>query len=49
MIEMINRATGTTMWVAEERKEEYLAAGHELAAKPSPTVEKERKTKEKKK
>lgn len=32
MIEFINRLTGGTMWVAEERKEEYLAAGHKLAA-----------------
>jgi hypothetical protein len=29
---MINRFTSTDMWVADERKEEYLAAGHKLAA-----------------
>ena len=23
------------MWVADERKEEYMAAGHQLAASPS--------------
>ena len=32
MIKLINRLTGTVMWVADERKEEYLAAGHKLAA-----------------
>lgn len=31
MIEMINRATGTTMWVADNRVAEYLQAGHSLA------------------
>ena len=32
MIKFINRLTNTEMWVADERKEAYLAAGHELAA-----------------
>lgn len=32
MIKMINRVTGTDMWVAEERLDKYLAAGHRLAA-----------------
>lgn len=32
MIEFINRLTGNSMWVADERKDEYLAAGHILAA-----------------
>ncbi len=36
MIEMINALTGTRMCVAPERKAEYLAAGHRLAAKPEP-------------
>lgn len=29
---MVNRLTGTFMWVTDERKDEYLAAGHKLAA-----------------
>lgn len=33
MVELINAYTGTSMWVAENRLEEYLAAGHKLAAK----------------
>ena len=40
MIEFINRLTKTKMWVADERKDEYLAAGHILAAgsaKPTET------------
>lgn len=32
MVEIINKYTGYVMLVAEERKEEYLAAGHKLAA-----------------
>lgn len=32
MIKLTNRLTGTVMWVADERKDEYLAAGHRLAA-----------------
>lgn len=31
MIKLINRNTGTTMWVANERVAEYLAAGHKPA------------------
>lgn len=31
MIEMINKVTGTTMWVADNRVDEYLRAGHNLA------------------
>lgn len=31
MIEFINRMTGTRMWVADDRVEEYKAAGHTLA------------------
>lgn len=33
MIKMINRLTGGEMWVADDRVEEYKAAGHKLAAK----------------
>ena len=32
MIEFINKVTGTKMWVAENRVEEYTAAGHIPAA-----------------
>ncbi len=35
MIKLINKTTGTPMWVADERKDEYLAAGHKLAAELS--------------
>ena len=35
MVEFVNAFTGTKMWVADERKEEYMAAGHQLAASPS--------------
>ena len=31
MVTFINRLTGTKMRVADERKEEYLRAGHKLA------------------
>lgn len=47
MVKFINRFTGTVMWVAEDRVEEYKAAGHRLAValvpekKPAP---KRRKT-----
>ena len=34
MIKLINKHTNTPMWVADERKDEYLAAGHKLAAEP---------------
>lgn len=32
MIKLINSHTGTEMWVSEDRINEYLAAGHKLAA-----------------
>ena len=32
MIKFINSLTGTEMLVADDRKDEYLAAGHVLAA-----------------
>ena len=31
MVRFINSLTGTEMFVADDRKEEYLAAGHRLA------------------
>lgn len=34
MVEFINKLTGGTMWVADNRVEEYKAAGHKLAAVP---------------
>lgn len=34
MVKLVNRTTGTIMWVHESRLEEYLAAGHCLAAPP---------------
>lgn len=44
MIKFVNRLTGTIMWVADERKDEYLRAGHRLAlscAKPSEVADEE--------
>lgn len=38
MVEFINSFTGTLMQVADERKDEYLAAGHKLVAKTSPVA-----------
>lgn len=38
MIPFINAFTGTQMWVADNREEEYIAAGHRpvaLAEKPT--------------
>lgn len=35
MLKFINGITGTEMYVADERKDEYLAAGHKLAALPA--------------
>lgn len=34
MTKLINAFTGTEMWVADERQDEYIAAGHKLAADP---------------
>lgn len=34
MRKMINKLTGGDMWVADNRVEEYKAAGHRLAATP---------------
>lgn len=39
MVKFINKLTGSEMWVAEDRVEEYKAAGHKLAADPVPTKE----------
>lgn len=40
MLRFINGITGTEMFVADERKDEYLAAGHRLAASATETTEK---------
>ena len=46
MVKFINKHTGTVMLVADERVEEYKAAGHELAAKPeTPKKQTVKKTK----
>ncbi len=37
MVEMVNFLTKTQMWVADDRVEEYKAAGHWLAADPGTT------------
>ena len=34
MIKLINRSTGTPMWVADNRAAEYLARGHQIAPVP---------------
>lgn len=39
MEKFINAFTGTEMWVADERVEEYKAAGHRLAAVSSNATE----------
>lgn len=38
MIRLVNKDTGTDTWVHESRLEEYLAAGHRLAAPPERTA-----------
>ena len=43
MVKMVNALYGNEMWVAEDRVEEYKAAGHKLAAK---THSKEKPAKE---
>lgn len=45
MIEFINKLTGASFWVADDRVEEYRAAGHRPAAEP----EKPKKAPKKKK
>ena len=54
MVKFINRLTGNEMWVAEDRAEEYKAAGHKLAAsdisdiKPAELPKKQTKSTKKK-
>ena len=40
MMKMINRITGTEMWIADNRLDEYLARGHQLAPLPGGRPEK---------
>lgn len=44
MILLINKFTGTEMWVADERAVEYLAAGHKPAVEvpPAPPLPKKK-------
>ncbi len=34
MVEFVNKVTGGKMWVADDRVEEYKAAGHKPAVAP---------------
>ena len=47
MKKLINKLTGGEMWVADNRVEKYLAAGHRLAAlpaeEPAPAEERDRR------
>lgn len=38
MVKLIHARSGGPMWVTEDRLEEYLAAGHKLAALPEMPV-----------
>lgn len=52
MIKFINKVTGTEMWVADNRVEEYKAAGHKPAAEldaEKPTEKPKRRTRTTKK
>ena len=49
MIKLINKTTNTPMWVADERKDEYLAAGHKLAASDVEPAKPKKQTKNTKK
>lgn len=48
MTRMIDRSSGVEMWVADDRVNEYLEAGHRLAFEPEkPTEEKPKRTRKK--
>mgnify|MGYP006874720202 CR=1 FL=1 len=49
MVKLINKTTGTPMWVADERKDEYIEAGHALASDTPGAKEPEEKPVEVKK
>lgn len=44
MTKLIDRFTGVEMWVADERVDKYLEAGHKLASDPKKPTEKVKKT-----
>ena len=51
MVKFINRLTGSVMWVADDRVDEYKAAGHKPAAsgtKPAEAKPKKQTNKTKK-
>ena len=45
MVKFINCQTGSVMWVHESRVEEYIAAGHKLAAPPEKKPTRKKTTK----
>ena len=48
MVKLINKTTGSPMWVADERVDEYIKAGHKNPAdtpKAKPTEDKPVETK----
>lgn len=45
MVKLIDKATGTEMFVAESRVDKYLAAGHKPVAIPEPKPKKTTKKK----
>lgn len=47
MVKMIHAQFGNEMWVAENRVEEYKAAGHKLAVSATKPAEKSKKTEKK--
>lgn len=47
MVKFVNKQTGTIMWVADERAEEYKAAGHKPAAIPKAEPTKKRAVRKK--
>lgn len=51
MIQLINKTTKTIMWVADNRADEYIAAGHSPVAIPDekPTIEEPKPRKGRKK
>lgn len=47
MVKMIHAQFGNEMWVAENRVEEYKAAGHKLAVSATEPAEKPKKAEKK--
>lgn len=47
MVKMVHAQLGIEMWVAEDRVEEYKAAGHKLAASDTEPADKPKKTEKK--